>query len=219
MEKQNLENKEDWIEIGKIVAPQGLKGELRVNSNSDFPERFKQPGERWLQYNQQSDPQSIQLLGGYQIPGKNIYVIKLEGISDRNQAETLRGCKLLVKNSDHFVLDEDEYHVKDLINLEVINQLNGENIGVVIDLFTAGNNLLEVKLHQQKLPEIKEESSLDISKINRVSKIKKIKAKKHKKAKQATVLIPFVKEIVPIVNLEKGIIEINPPLGLLDNKK
>jgi 16S rRNA processing protein RimM len=30
-----------WLEIGTIVAPQGLKGELRVYPNSDFPERFE----------------------------------------------------------------------------------------------------------------------------------------------------------------------------------
>lgn len=208
-----MDNK-DWIEIGKIVAPQGLKGQLRVNSNSDFPERFEEAGERWLQCNPQSDPQSVQLLGGYQIPGKNIFVITLEGINDRNQAETLRGCNLLVRNRDRPVLEEDEYHVKDLINLEVINQLNGENIGVVIEVFSSGNDLLEVKLNKQKSTEIKTESPVDLSKVNRVSKIKKIKSKKQK---EATVLIPFVKEIVPIVNIEKGIIEITPPLGLLDN--
>jgi len=34
---------------GTITAPQGLDGEVRVYSNSDFPERFEQPGQRWLQ--------------------------------------------------------------------------------------------------------------------------------------------------------------------------
>jgi 16S rRNA processing protein RimM len=42
-------NQEEWIEIGTIVSPQGLNGELRVYSNSDFPERFLVPGKRWLQ--------------------------------------------------------------------------------------------------------------------------------------------------------------------------
>jgi 16S rRNA processing protein RimM len=202
---------EDWIEIGTIVAPQGLTGEVRVNPNSDFPERFEQPGPRWLQCGPYSPPQLVELLGGYQIPGKNVYVVKLEGIKDRTEAESLRGYKLLVAKRDRPTLAEDEYHVADLINLQVFNQLNGENIGVVVNIFTAGNDLLEVKLHQQPRP--KTESSTELSKLNRISKRKKFK---QKQPKAVTVLIPFVKEIVPVVNLDKRIIEINPPSGLLE---
>lgn len=202
---------QDWIEIGTIVSPQGLKGELKVKTDSDFPERFVQAGQRWLQLNENSQPQPIELLKGYPIPGKNVYIVRLEGINDRTQAETLRGCKLLVAKSDRPFLGEDEYHVNDLINLQVINQLNGENIGVVINIFSVGNDLLEVKLHKQ--PEMPAIKIPDLSKVNRISKLRKIKVKK---PKEVTVLIPFVKEIVPVVNLEEGIIEINPPEGLLD---
>ena len=38
------------IEVGTITSPQGLKGELRVYSDSDFPERFTKAGTRWLQH-------------------------------------------------------------------------------------------------------------------------------------------------------------------------
>jgi 16S rRNA processing protein RimM len=179
----------EWIEIGTIVAPQGLKGEMRVNPDSDFPERFEQPGDRWLQFNSDSDPQRIELLRGYQIPGKNLYVIKLAGIDDRDHAEKLRGCKLLVPDSDRPILPEGEYHVKDLMGLEVYLQTTGEMIGVVVDLFKAGNDLLEVQLN----------SNLS-----------------HLTAKPKTVLIPFVTEIVPLINLEQKRLEINPPAGLLE---
>jgi len=40
---------ENWLEIGTIVAPQGLEGELRVLSVSDFPERFQKRGIRGIQ--------------------------------------------------------------------------------------------------------------------------------------------------------------------------
>ena len=204
---------EELIQIGTIVAPQGIKGELRVNADSDFPERFEEPGQRWLQYPDKTTPQIVELLAGYPIPGKNIYVIRLAEIEDRNQAETLRGCKLLVEKSDRPDLEEDEYHVSDLINLEVYHQLTGENIGLVTNIFSAGNDLLEVTLHKQ--PEIEESTDTDIGKINRVSKIPK---KSNKKPKPVTVWIPFVKDIVQIVDLEAGRIEINPPEGLLEIK-
>ena len=38
-----------WMSIGEIVAPQGLRGDLRIKPSSDFPERFTKPGKRWIQ--------------------------------------------------------------------------------------------------------------------------------------------------------------------------
>ena len=38
--QDNPQTVTDWIEVGRIVAPQGLKGEVRVYPSSDFPERF-----------------------------------------------------------------------------------------------------------------------------------------------------------------------------------
>lgn len=204
---------EEFIEIGTIVAAQGLKGEVRVKSNSDFPERFEEAGERWLQSGKYNQPQSIELISGYSIPGKDIYVLELEGIENRTQAEMLRGSKLLVKKSDRPYLEDDEYHVSDLINLEVFNQLNGENIGIVIDVFIAGNDLLEVRLHKQ--PELVKDNQQEIDRNNKITRVSKKKKMKLKKTKEATVLIPFVKEIVPLVDLQNGRIEINPPDGLL----
>ena len=67
MEKNNL-----WLTIGRIVAPQGLRGEVRVNPSSDFPERFIKPGPRWLQA-EEEEPLEMELKSGRQIPGKSIY--------------------------------------------------------------------------------------------------------------------------------------------------
>lgn len=201
----------DLIEIGTIVAPQGLQGELKVKTDSDFPERFEKSGSRWLQIQPHQSPQPVELIRGKQIPGKNIFIIKLAGINDRSQAESLRGSILLIEKSDRPYLDKEEYHVTDLINLQVYNQKTGENIGIITEVFSAGNDILEVTLHDQ--PEVKPDIVPDLDKISRISKRKKFKTKKHK---VATILIPFVKDIVPIIDIEKGLIEINPPKGLLN---
>ena len=204
-------NEQDWIEIGTIVAPQGLRGEVRVYPDSDFPERFLEPGIRWLQHPETEEITEIELLGGRYLPGKNLYVIAIEGIEYRDEAEALRDYKILVKNSDRPELEEDEYHVADLINLEVFNQQTGEKIGVVTNLFYAGNDLLEVTLDQQ--PVIEPNMTRDLSQISRKSKRKKFKKPEQK---PATILIPFVKEIVPVIDSDRGRIEINPPEGLLN---
>ncbi|WP_119261036.1 ribosome maturation factor RimM [cyanobacterium endosymbiont of Rhopalodia gibberula] len=201
----------DWIEIGTIVAPQGLQGELRVISNSDFSERFEEPGTRWLQSPQELCPQEVELVRGRYIPGRNLYVIKLAQVKDRIQAEALRNYKLVVPRSNRPKIKEGEYHVSDLINLEVYNQKTGELIGNITDILWAGHDLLEVKLYHEN---VQKESELSQSppKIIRCQKQKN----KPKKAKIATILIPFVYEIVPVVDLENQRIEINPPVGLLE---
>lgn len=186
---------ENWLEIGTIVSPQGLQGELRVLSVSDFPERFQKRGMRAIQPPQGGEIRQISLLKGRYIPGKNIYVIKLEGIEDRQQAEALRGYKLLANQAEKPRLETDEYHVSDLINLEVYHHLTGEKMGVVVDVFLAGNDILAVQLEPA------------------------IAAKQHKTQSSetaATALIPFVKDIVPLVDIEHQRLEINPPTGLLE---
>lgn len=202
---------DDWIEIGTIVAPQGLKGELRVYPNSDFPERFEQRGQRWLQRSGDAEPQPIELLGGRFIPGKGIYAVKLAGVDTREKAEALRDSRLYVPMSDRPKLQEDEYHVLDLINVEVFNQLTGELIGVVVDVYSFGNDLLEVQLDKQ--PEVappKPEAAPP------TRKSKQRKPKRQVPHKPATILIPFVKAIAPVVDLQSRRIEITPPPGLLE---
>ncbi|XLQ11668.1 MAG: ribosome maturation factor RimM [cyanobacterium endosymbiont of Epithemia adnata isolate EadnSB Bon19] len=213
MTKNNLtsENLDDWIEIGKIVAPQGLQGELRVISDSDFSERFEKPGARWLQSPQESYLQEVELVRGRYVPGKNLYIIKLAQVKDRTQAEALRNYKLVVPRSDRPKIEKEEYHISDLIHLEVYHQKTGELIGNVTGILWAGHDLLEVKLYQknaQKEPDV----SKPTPQIIRCPK-QKNKPKPHK---INTILIPFVYEIVPVVDLKNQRIEINPPVGLLE---
>lgn len=195
LDTKNVKNGEEWLEIGKIVSPQGLDGEMRVYPNSDFPERFVEPGRRWLLCPGGKEPQPIELLGGRYIEGKGLYVIEIAGVEDRNSAEDLRGCLLMVPESDRPILAEDEYHVLDLIGLEVFMQVSGESVGTVVDVIPAGNDLLQVKLHPLSV-DGKEDMTKDKG--------------------QKTVLIPFVKAIAPVVDLSAKRIEITPPPGLLE---
>jgi 16S rRNA processing protein RimM len=192
-----MPNPDEWLEIGKIVSPQGLSGEVRVYPDSDFPERFEVPGKRWLLHTGETQPQPIELLSGRYMDGKNLYVLKLAGVETREQAEALRGCKLMVPASDRPELGEDEYHVLDLVGLSVFMQISGELVGTVVDVIAAGNDLLEVEF--------------DPSFANDKEQTQTTKEKPKK-----TVLIPFVTAIAPVVDLQSGRIEITPPPGLLE---
>jgi 16S rRNA processing protein RimM len=177
----------EWLKIGKIVAAQGIKGEVRVYPDSDFPDRFLKPGQRWLLPPGHTEPYAVELLKGYYLTGKGVYVVQFANVSDRNQAEALRGYELLVAARDRPHLEPGEFHVLDLVGLEVFNQLTQTVIGKVISVIPAGNDLLEVEL-------VDKASSKGANKV----------------------LIPFVDAIVPIVDLEHSRLEITPPAGLLD---
>ena len=135
----------DLMVVGKFVAVQGLKGEVRVNPRSDFPERFTKPGPRWMRISNYK-PQQIQLLGGRRLPGKSLYVVRLAGVDSRKVAAGLIGANLLVLSSDRPELSDDEFHFLDLVGLEVRLEPAANPIGHVVDLISGGNDLLEIKL-------------------------------------------------------------------------
>ena len=172
--------KDKWMLLGEIVAPQGLKGDIRIKPSSDFPERFTRPGKRWIQKANEL-PKEIKLKKGMLIPGKSIYVLSIEGVSDRSSAEEIIGWKLVVPADSRPILGKGEYHYFDLIGLEARSGPTKTLIGYVTDLIKGGNDLLEIEL---------------------------IEGKK--------VLVPFVHEIVPEIEIKEKWLLINPPPGLLE---
>ena len=172
--------KEKWMSIGVIVAPQGLKGDIRIKPSSDFPERFTKPGKRWIQKAKEF-PTEIKLLKGTLIPGKSIFVVSIEGISNRSAAEKIIGWNLVIPIDSRPNLANDEYHYFDLIGLEVRKGQKKILIGYVTDLIKGGNDLLEIELVEGK-----------------------------------KVLVPFVREIVPEIELKEKWLLIDPPPGLLE---
>ena len=136
---------EAWLVVGKVVAAQGLQGELRVVPRTDFPERFTRPGQRWLR-RAQEPARAVRLLSGRQLPGRELFVVRLEGVGTREEAEALVHQDLLVEAGDRPRLQEGEFHLLDLQGLQVRLAPHGEVIGTVVDLIHAGNELLEVEL-------------------------------------------------------------------------
>ena len=176
-------NHNEWLIVGLIVSPHGIKGKIKVKSLSDFEERFTEPGKRWIQKGNEK-PAELELIYGLKQPGKESFIVSFKEINNRNQAEDLRDFKLLVKADDIPKLNQEEFHLTELINLKVKilekNQL--QTIGKVINLQTEKNNLLVIKLFKNN----------------------------------KEVLVPFVKQIIPVIDINNKFLEINPPSGLLD---
>jgi 16S rRNA processing protein RimM len=211
----------ELLVVGRLVAAQGLGGELRVLPLSDFPERFTTPGRRWLQANGQAAV-PVTLRRGRQLPGRELFVVRLEGIDSRTAAEALVGHELLVPAADRPALGPGEFHLLDLVGLEVRLLGMGEGganteassgiggsagIGMVCDLIHAGNDLLEVELKTAAAQE--PEAAAAASGLDAAGAASGAKRRRR-------ILIPFVEAIVPVVNLEQGWIGLTPPPGLLD---
>ena len=176
-------NKKEWLTVGLITSCHGINGQVKVKSLSDFEERFLKPGIRWLQ--QENEPPSkIELISGFKQPGKEIFIVKFQGINTRNRAEQLKKFKILVKAETLPKLKKEEFHLLELINLEVktFEDDKLKKIGKVINLENEKNNLLVIELFQN----------------------------------QKKVLVPFVKEIVPLIDIKNNFLIINPPKGLLE---
>jgi 16S rRNA processing protein RimM len=141
----NRTDEQDLLVVGRLVAAQGLRGELRVLPLSDFPERFTRPGQRWLRQSN-GQPRPVQLVAGRPLPGKELFVIRLEACDSREAAEALVGQDLLVPASDRPRLAQGEFHLLDLVGLEARLLPAGEPLGRVTNLLHAGNDLLEVEL-------------------------------------------------------------------------
>ena len=177
-----IEN-EDWLVVGIITSSHGIKGKLNIQSLSDFKERFTKPGKRWVQKNAE-EPIPYYLISGCQKPGKESFIVSLEGIKDKNEADNLKQHKLLVKSNDIPKLRDNEFHLNQLLDLDVKLQIENDIkvIGKVVDLMTENNNLIVIRLNKN----------------NR------------------NVLIPFVKEIVTVIDQKNNYLIIDPPSGLLD---
>lgn len=183
----------EWMAVGRIVGAQGLQGEVRIYPDSDFPERFLEPGRRWLRRTPKSEPEPVDLVKGRYLEGKGLYVVQFEQVSDRSAAEALRQSVLLVPASDRPPLEDGEFYVADLVGLKVFIQGESEPIGTVVDLYSAGSDLLAVEVTAQS------------------GAVEGSNAKK-----KPPVLVPFVPEIVPVVDLEAGFVEVTPPAGLFE---
>ncbi len=125
------------IKIGKIVNAVGLKGEVKVYNYSDSEEVYERTpeiyaGDKLLQV------QNVRMQ-------KNMVILKLSGIDDRNAAEAAKGAELFITEADLPELPEGQFYIRDLIGMEVEEQ-GGSFHGVVTDVLqNTAQDIFEVK--------------------------------------------------------------------------
>ena len=112
----------DIIKLGKITAPQGIKGEVRVYPYTDKPTRFSEI-EAVLLNGRRCRIEKARYM-------KNMAILKLEGIDDRNAAEAVRNRELLLPREELWKQPEDTYFVDDLVGCAVVSE-DGAPVGTL----------------------------------------------------------------------------------------
>ena len=112
------------ILVGKIVAPQGIRGEVRVQTFTAAPSDFK----------------DLAVFGNgiahgalhfvRTVPNTNVVIARIDGTNDRNMAESLRGTEIFVNRADLPPAKSGEYYQADLIGMTVIR--DGTVLGRIV---------------------------------------------------------------------------------------
>ena len=204
----------EWIEVGVVTGAHGLRGEVRVKPFTDFAEeRFRVGNSSWLQrktsvFEETGEPEQaeIEFVRSVTTRGQLAYLLKLDSVSGRDEAERMKGATILVKSDERGALDNDtEFYAQDLIGLEArVRAEDGAGdgaeilvLGTVVDLYdgTGVHDTLDIEVSPAYLARLSREGS---------------------QGKASFVLVPFVRDIVPFVNTGEGYCEIDPPAGLLE---
>ena len=110
------------ILVGEIVAPQGIRGEFRVQSFAAKPDDFKS-------FRIVCDKCESDKFHFVRVLKQNVIVAKIDGIDDRNSVESLRGTELFIERDTLPEIKDGEYYQSDLIGFYVVR--NGKKVGVV----------------------------------------------------------------------------------------
>jgi 16S rRNA processing protein RimM len=117
----NTDNKQ--ILVGKIVAPQGIRGEVRVQTFTEKPLDFK----NLAVFGENIPANTFHFVRV--VPNSNVIIARIDGTDNRNMAETLRGTELFVGRDTLPPIKQGEYYQTDLIGMRVVR--DGVEIGCV----------------------------------------------------------------------------------------
>ena len=135
------------IKIGKIVNAVALRGEVKVYSYSDRKERYEELKEILVEEKKGTKAYEIQGVR-YQ---KNIVILKLKGVDDRNTAEALKERDLYITEQDLPELPDDTFYVRDLMGCGVVDGRTGAKLGTIKEVLQgAAQDLYVITLENGK---------------------------------------------------------------------
>lgn len=167
----------DYITVGEIAAPFGLRGEVKVIPYTDFPERFVQTRRLFLNKDGLFREANIERV----TCRERDIILKIKGIDSPEEAAEYRQALLQIPRDEAWRLPEGSYYHFQIIGLSVATA-DGLVLGRVAEILETGSNDVYV--------------------------VRDDKKKEY--------LIPALKDVVRDIDLEKGLMLIQPLPGLLE---
>lgn len=195
-----------YMEIGTILGAHGVHGWSKVQGFTDFPERLTTPGMLLhLKSLRKRAPRKVTVENGKNI-GPDSFLVQLQGVYNRTEAEKLRGGTLYYATQQDRVRKQADLLLSDMVNLQVVvlDEVKTEEetiVGIVGGVVLAEEMCAIPGLGQDML-EVIVETPRDASRKPGTPK--------------DLVLIPMVPDIVTKVDVKAQKVYVDPPPGLLD---
>jgi 16S rRNA processing protein RimM len=128
----------EWFTVGTIANTHGLKGELKIVSQTDFPEERFSPGSRLTMM----DPELTKQIEVEVVTSrnhKNTYIVKFQAWNDINEVEKYKGWLLKINKEQRIELSEHEYYYNEIVGCTVVSD-EGVELGVIQEILSPGAN-------------------------------------------------------------------------------
>ncbi|MBX6351411.1 MAG: 16S rRNA processing protein RimM [Clostridia bacterium] len=125
------------VSLGRIVAPHGLRGEVRVALESDFPERL--PGRAVVVARDGDDPGWPTAVLAARPARGGLWLVRLRGLESRSAAEALRGRSLWVEAASLPPLPAGRWYVHEVVGLKALDE-GGRELGQVAEVVSTPAN-------------------------------------------------------------------------------
>jgi 16S rRNA processing protein RimM len=138
---------EERVLLGRITGAHGLKGEVKIATFTAVPEDIGSYGA----LTDATGARVFQIAAMRIVKGGSI-VARIRGVTDRDEAEKLRGTDLYARRSALPPPEEDEFYYSDLVGLQAVSP-EGETLGEIVGVQNYGaGDLLEVRFGKEREP-------------------------------------------------------------------
>lgn len=128
----------DYLLLGEILRPHGVRGEVRVRLLTDYPERIGKLDTVYLGESaddRKPTPYKVQSFRMNTPYG----LLKLREIPDRDAAERLRQLFVMIDIANAVPLEEGEFYLYQLIGMSVVLE-GGAPLGTLVEVLETGAN-------------------------------------------------------------------------------
>ncbi len=124
-----------YLMIGEITKPQGVRGEVKVRPCTCDPDRFEGLETVYIEKGGLYEPLEVRV----NRLGTDAVFMNVAGVTDRDAAQKLRGTRLYIDRAHAVELDADSNFITDLYGLRGVAD-DGRDLGKLTDVMQPGGN-------------------------------------------------------------------------------